>query len=143
MKTRPLDQNEIDGLAYYRTWVNDILTRGFGVEYAVDGSEEDVPYLDLVLSKGPYTESPADELTILGSVLGDVIARMLGMEWIVFTDEEGTSFALAHPTKHVYSFPQDLLLKRAEKGTLGTISELYGPLVDSLRSEIEHAKDRA
>jgi len=142
MNIRNLDQKELDGLAYYRSWVNDILARGFKLNYRLTGSEDDIPYLDLVLSRGPHTENAADELTILGSTVGDVVSHVLDMRWVVFTDEQGSSFALLHSTKEVFFFPQDLLVKRAEKGSLGTIADLYAPLIAALRQEIMKAKER-
>jgi hypothetical protein len=142
MEIRTLDQNETDGLAYYRTWVNDVLTRGFGVDYQLQASESDIPYLDNVLSQGPYTDAAADELTILGSVMGDAIAGTLDMEWVVYTDEDASDFALVHKKKQVFAFPQDMLLRRAEQGTLGTVAEVYYSVVETLRSEIERAADR-
>lgn len=142
MEIRTLEQNEHDGLAYYRTWVNDIITSGMGIEYQLQSSESDIPYLDKVLSQGPYTENPADELTILGSVLGDAIAGTLNMEWVVYTDADGADFALAHKQKNVFVFPQDMLLKRAEQGTLGTIGEVYSATVEALQAEIQQAEDR-
>lgn len=143
MEIHSLDQDALAGFAYYRTWVNDVLNRGLGLEYELQGSESDIPYLDAVLSQGPYTDNAADELTILGSVMGDAIAGTLGMEWVVYTDNEGSSFALAHKKKQVFAFPPDMLLKRAEQGTLETVAEVYGSVVEALRVEIEKAVDRS
>ena len=136
MHTRELNENEADGHNYYKQWTNDIINRGFGLDYTLNGTEEDLEYLDLVLKNGPYTENVEDELTILGSVLGNIIENTLEMKWVVLTDEYGTAFALEH-AKEVYTYPQELLLKRAEEGTLGTVSEVYYSVVEVLKEEIE------
>ena len=143
MQIRNLQQNELDGLAYYRTWVNDILNRGFGIGYSLSGTKDDIPYLDTVLGGGPYSDEPANELIIIGSVMGDAIADTLSMEWVVYADEKSSDFALAHRTKQVFTFPQDMLSKRAESGTLGTISELFDATIETLQAEILFASDRA
>lgn len=95
-----------------------------------------------MLLHGPFTDDAAAELVVLGSVLGDAIAHTLGMEWVVYKDDgEGddqASFALAHPDKQVFAFPQDMLIKRAESGKLRSISEVYAAAIEALATDIKN-----
>ena len=79
---------------------------------------------------------------IIGSVMGDAIADVFGMEWVVYTDENGSDFAIAHPEKTVFAFPQDMLVKRFEEGEPINISELFFSTIETLTSVFEKAANK-
>lgn len=136
MNVRNLDEREIKGLNNYRMWVDDILVRGFKLNEKLTGNETDLRLLQLVIDNGPYGKNAEDELIIIGSTFGDILAKKLGMSWVVVEDEEGIDFALAYKNKCVFSFPQDMLVKRAEKGELGDLTDLFKETVKMLEVDI-------
>ena len=97
-------------------WVNEILEKEFKTEVRLSGTREDIPNLHTMLSEGPYTEDAEAELKTFGIVFGHVLARELGMRWVVYSDDEGGDFALQYQDKELFLFPCDMLIKRAEAG---------------------------
>ena len=136
IKVRQLDRKEQEGFEYYNFWVNDILNRGFQLNKKLNGTEEDLQLLQLILDNGPYSDNAEDELVIIGYVFGNVISKKLEMTWVVYQDKDGIDFALKYKNKCIFSFPQYMLLKRAEKGELGNLINLYNETINTLKKEI-------
>jgi len=95
--------------------------------------------LKLILKNGPYNNAK-DELIIIGHLFGNIIEKKLKMQWIVYQDKEGIYFALVDKYKCVFAFPEDMILKRAEKGELGDIENLYYEIVKAIKKEIDNPK---
>ena len=136
MKIRQLNDKEQKVLENYKFWVNDILKRGFQLNEKLTGNKSDLDLLQLVVNNGPYGDNIEDELIIIGSLFGNILEKELGMNWIIYEDEKGIDFALSYKNKCVFSFPQSMLLKRAEKGELGDLTDLYNETVKILKKEI-------
>jgi len=98
------------------TWVNEILEKEFKTKVRLKGSREDIPTLHTMLSEGPYTADVEAELTSFGMVFGHVLARELGMRWVIYNDEHGSDYALQYQDLALFLFPADMLIKRAEEG---------------------------
>ncbi|MCH2169609.1 DUF3806 domain-containing protein [Myxococcota bacterium] len=65
------------------------------------------------------------ELQSFGVVLGDVMVRNLGLEWVIVQDEYGRSRALRLPDTRYLFFPITMLSKRYEKGLRPNVQALY------------------
>lgn len=113
---RPLDSQEQAGIAQTTAWVNDVLERGFSSDVRLTGRREDIPILHSLLSKGPFGADAASELTVFGTVFGEILATEIPMSWVVFQDEHGSDFALQYQDRDLFVFPRDMILKRVEKG---------------------------
>lgn len=97
-------------------WVNEILEKEFKTKVRLKGTREDIPTLHTMLSEGPYTEDVEAELISFGMVFGHVLARELGMRWVIYRDDEGSDYALQYQDLELFLFPGDMLIKRVEAG---------------------------
>lgn len=77
---------------------------------------------------GPFTDNPENEAVALGTGLGDLLARELGLEWVRVTDEYGVDLALRWPETSVVLFPRDMILKRDQLE--------FAPLFEGLCREV-------
>ncbi|MEK7953102.1 DUF3806 domain-containing protein [Luteolibacter soli] len=97
-------------------WVNEILEKEFKTKVRLKGTREDIPTLHTMLSEGPYTEDVETELTSFGMVFGHVLARELGMRWVIYRDDDGSDYALQYQDLSLFLFPCDMIVKRVEEG---------------------------
>jgi hypothetical protein len=116
ISTRPLDPQEQAGIAQATAWANDVLARGFKSDTRLTGSRQDIPTLHSLLSKGPFGSDATSELTVFGTVFGEILAAEIPMKWVVYQDEHGSDFALQFQDLALFVFPRDMILKRVEKG---------------------------
>ncbi|EMI19782.1 hypothetical protein RMSM_03292 [Rhodopirellula maiorica SM1] len=65
-----------------------------------------------------------------------MIATRLGFEWVVATDEQGSDFAIKHPSLMVLAFPRDMIVKWVETGEAINMTELYHGVVSALEEQI-------
>jgi len=114
--TRPPNPEEQATLQGATAWVNELLEKEFKTEVRLGGTREDIPNLHTMLSEGPYTSDPEEELKTFGIVFGQVLARELGMRWVVYRDDEGSDFALQYQDTELFVFPCDMIAKRLEAG---------------------------
>src|SRR5687768_14709261 len=98
MEIRQLNETETAEFSSERKWLNKIL-RHFGDEFALTRLPEDIPNLQSLLDVEPFASGDEAALEALGSAFGNVVANTLGLDWVVFTDEHGSDFAIKHPTK--------------------------------------------
>lgn len=125
------------------TWVNEILEKEFKTKVRLKGTREDIPNLHTMLSEGPFTSDVEAELTSFGMVFGHVLARELGMRWVMYSDDQGSDYALQYQDLELFLFPGDMLIKRAEAGEdIGEIN--LDAMLESLREALaeEVAKHR-
>ena len=115
MQVSQLTPEDLQGLSADRSWVNDLLT-GFGSSTRLTQSRQDIPTLHSLLDNGPYTSEASAELAVFGTAYGDVLAKEIGLHWVVVTDDSGSDYALQFQDKKVFVFPRSMLLKRIEQG---------------------------
>ncbi len=65
------------------------------------------------------------KLQSLGIVLGDALAQVLDLEWIVVEDEIGRSPALMAAGTSIRIFPQTMISKRIERGETVDVFDLF------------------
>jgi len=124
------------------TWVNEILEKEFKTKVRLKGTREDIPNLHTMLSEGPYTEDVEAELTSFGMVFGHVLASELGMRWVMYSDDQGSDYALQYQDLELFLFPGDMLIKRAEAGEdIGEIN--LEAMLESLREALEEEAAKA
>ena len=124
------------------TWVNEILEKEFKTKVRLKGTREDIPNLHTMLSEGPYTEDVEAELTSFGMVFGHVLASELGMRWVMYSDDQGSDYALQYQDLELFLFPGDMLIKRAEAGEdIGEIN--LEAMLESLRETLEEEAPKA
>jgi Domain of unknown function (DUF3806) len=116
ISTRPLDSQERAGIAQATAWVNEVLERGFSSDIRLTSRREDIPALHFLLSNGPFGADAVSELTVFGTVIGEILNTDIPMTWVVVEDEHGSDFALQYRDLDVFVFPRDMILKRVERG---------------------------
>lgn len=84
--------------------------------------------------------APDDEFgqQSLGVVLGDVMARNLGLEWVVVDDEQGRSRALRYRDTTSLFFPITMISKRARHDERISVRALY----DDVANAVERLEQR-
>ena len=123
-------------------WVNEILEKEFKTKVRLKGTREDIPNLHTMLSEGPFTEDVEAELTSFGMVFGHVLARELGMRWVMYSDDQGGDYALQYQDLELFLFPGDMLIKRAEAGE--PIDEInLDAMMESLREALAEEVPKA
>jgi hypothetical protein len=136
METPPLDAHEIAGFDSERRWLAEFLGR-FGNEFLLTRKPEDLPTLQSLLDAQPFASGDEASLEVLGAAFGDVVAETLGFQWVAVDDEYGADFAIKHPTKMVFAFPRDMIVKRVENGEEIDLTALYHGVIAALREQID------
>lgn len=128
MDVRNIDADEANGLEAERQWVQ-ALIKGFGSDVVLSKTKSDLPTLQTIIENGPYTESPTNELVVIGTTYGDILATELELHWVVVTDEYGTDIGLQYKKSEIYLFPRDMIVKRFEQGEEIDLSFMFEELV--------------
>jgi hypothetical protein len=106
---------------------------------APGGSEaDDLRILQDLLDDGVIATDAVFEQQALGVVLGDIMVRELGYQWVVVDDDFGRSRALRIGERGDYIYPVTMISKRYEKGIPVVVEELYA----KARSVAESARAR-
>jgi hypothetical protein len=91
-----------------------IIKQQFG-ELDFDQGEKDLALLQSLMDGNVLTAKQTYPLQCLGMVLGNVIARRSGLEWVIAEDEFGRDPALRYPGTKLLVFPLSMISKRVEK----------------------------
>jgi hypothetical protein len=124
----PLTESDQQRLERQREWVDAFMRLhttsasrgGLGMLHALQR------VLDLEVLEPTDTEA----LQSLGVALGDVMARQLGLEWIVLHDELGRSKALRVPGGEILFFPVTMISKRVETGLRVNVREVFDKVAE-------------
>ena len=65
------------------------------------------------------------ELQAMGVILGDELARDLGMDWVIVEDRYGRSRALRLGSSDNYLFPITMISRRVEAGATVSVNSVY------------------
>ncbi|WP_218243250.1 DUF3806 domain-containing protein [Comamonas fluminis] len=108
----------------------------------LDGSKADLVLIQRALDSGVI--DPEAEYTIrsLGLAFGKVFVNTeSGYDWWMINDEYGRDPAIRYLQSTLTFHPQDMLLKRVERGEEINIPELYDGLRSQLREIIDGGVD--
>ena len=95
-----------------------------------------LPLLQRAIDDGPYTDAVETELTAFGTVFGDLLGDALHMQWICYTDEEGTDLALRYGGSTIVSFPRSMIIKRIENDEEIDLQHLFNEIAKKLQEMI-------
>ena len=135
MHVRDLTDEERVGLDVERQWVADFL-KGVGSDVRMTGTRSDIPTLHSLLDQGPYTDNAENELIIYGTLFGDILAKELGLHWVVVKDESGSDFALQYQDRQIFVFPKDMIVKRVERNEDFDLEHMLEELAQVVRSQV-------
>jgi len=84
---------------------------------AIGEGEITAPALDALWEQTRGTEPPEqnDRVNVVGLALGQHLVDRFGLEWAVFSDEQGTEMAVRGPSD-LTVFPTNFVAKRYESG---------------------------
>lgn len=138
MDFSPLSDDALAALENDRQYVPAVLEECFPDKHLI-GTEADLEILQEVLVSGPYTEDPEAELIALGTMLGDLFAQAIEeFEWVIFSDEEGSTLAMRYAETSIVIFPRDMIVKRVERGEEEIdLQVIYEGVVQAVREMVE------
>ena len=100
-------------------WANRLGTRLTGQ------SDRDLVTLQRILDRGLVNTGDSLQLQALGVVLGDLFARELNMDWVVYRDRAGRSRALRYRNSETFLFPVTMISRRWEAGHERAVADIY------------------
>ena len=85
---------------------------------------------------------PEDQLTqqAMGVVFGDLLAKELGFNWVVYRDRAGRNRALRYRQDDIFIFPMTMLSRRISAGAALDVTALYDTQVVKQRKRIPGGK---
>ena len=141
MSFAPLTSDDITALDSDREFATAVLDARFPGTHLI-GTPSDVEVLQRIVQGGPYTDSAEGELVALGTSLGDLLSRALGLEWVRYTDEHGTDIGLRYRDTSIVIFPRDMLIKRVEAGEEVDLQHLYDGVVREIEQLVASGEYR-
>lgn len=97
------------------------------------GNKDDIRLLQRLLDNGIVPTNDTAKLQAMGVVLGDVIAKELGLQWVVYEDNEGRNRALRYKSINDVLFPITMISRRAETGAKVDIAAIFDKAVQSYK----------
>ena len=85
---------------------------------------KDCPRLQAILDGNVLSKTDTWQLQCLGIALGSVMAKVLGLHWIIVTDEYGRDPALQFQNTSLIIYPLTMISKRVERGEAVDVSQL-------------------
>ena len=92
-------------------------------------AERDIDTLQRLLDEGWVRQSDTETLQGMGMVMGDLLAKRLDMDWVVYRDTKGRSRALRYRDTDTFLFPITMISRRHESGSDRRLRSLYDETV--------------
>ena len=92
-------------------------------------AERDIDTLQRLLDEGWVGQSDTQTLQGMGMVFGDLLAKRLDMDWVVYRDTKGRSRALRYRDTDAFLFPVTMISRRHESGSDRRLRSLYDDTV--------------
>lgn len=87
--------------------------------------ERDLQTLQTLLDRQWVPRDDIETQQAMGMVLGDLLAKTLDMDWVVYRDRAGRSRALNYRNTDVIVFPVTMIAKRYSVGAPVSVQALY------------------
>ena len=88
-------------------------------------TDNDLELLQMLLDRDVVQPDMTRELQAMGIVLGDLLARDLGMDWVIYEDQVGRSRALRYQDTDNFLFPATMIARRQEGGSDTPVADIY------------------
>ncbi|MFT4614231.1 MAG: hypothetical protein ACI9NT_001375 [Bacteroidia bacterium] len=98
--------------------------------------ETDLAILQALLDRRHVRQDQTLELQAMGVVMGDLLAKELHLDWVVYIDKHGRSRALRYRETDNYLFPITLISRRREADNLTPVSAIYDQARDGLVEDL-------
>lgn len=87
--------------------------------------DRDLAIIQTLLDRRLVKPDQTRELQAMGMILGDLLARELGMHWVVYSDRVGRSRALRMAETEHYLFPVTSISRRVEADAPVDVAAVY------------------
>ncbi len=141
MKFTLLSPEDAAALGSDRELVTAIIDAHFGGEFP-SGTQPDLRLLQRILDSGPHTEDAGGETVALGTIVGDLLSRALGMPWVHFHDEHGDDLGLRYGATSIVVFPRGMIIKRVEEGEHLDLQHLYDGVISEIHEIVASGQFR-
>ena len=125
----PLDRQYMD---VQRESLNELTLRYYGGRCC--RSQAELSYLQRLLDDGHVQGHQTQELQAMGVALGDLLARELDMQWVVYEDIKGRSRALRLGETENYLFPVTMIARRHEGGDKTPVVDIYRQAYEAIEA---------
>lgn len=85
-------------------------------------------------------ESASEMVDALGAFLGDYLVKKHGLEWMVYSDGQGSDLCVIDKQVFVYSFPHSAIYKAVVQGRRNALTEVEAALVQQINQVREDPK---
>lgn len=126
-----LTKQDEDRLNKQRQVVLLVLKEKFGVS-VLKKDQSDIQLIQKILDEKVFNPSQTYELQSLGVVLGDVLAKELGLHWEMITDEYGNDPTLRYENSAWNFNALTMISKRIERGEKVDVQSLFDQTRDYL-----------
>jgi len=123
-KVREPEAAALRSLERQRELAADLVRRHVGARLR-GGALADLDALQRLLETGELGAEDVYELQALGVALGEVLAEQYGLDWVIYTDEHGSSRALQYRDTESFVFPVTMISRRVEAGLEVDVRALY------------------
>ena len=112
-----------------RQTLNDLSAIKLGRQFHGDRSN-DLAILQTLLDRRLVRADQIKELQAMGVIMGDLLAKELSMDWVVYEDKAGRSRALRYQLTDNFLFPMTMISRRWEAGNTSPINDIYQKAYD-------------
>ena len=116
--------------------INDRVKRRLGNGFRGD-AEYDIPLLQRTLDEKIVREEELELLQAMGVVLGEVFRGKYPLDWVRYSDIDGTSRALQLRHEAHFIFPITMISRRASVGAPVDVSAIYERALSALTEAYE------
>ena len=137
-KTGPFTAEDTAHIEKQRAWVRDHYDKDARDHFeSVKGKFQ---VLDTILKSDWVEPDETWKLQSLGVTFGDILADMMGLQWVMVEDSHGRDPALQDPGTSILVFPLTAISKRIERGDavdLGEQLKEFAGTISRLREEAD------
>lgn len=119
-------------MAGQRATLQEIAATYVGRSFSGD-RDRDLDLLQTLLDKGLVRNHQTKELQAMGIIMGDLLLKELGMQWVVHEDKSGRSRALRLGVTDTYLFPVTMIARRREVGNTASVESIYNKAVATVK----------
>lgn len=123
-KIERLSASDESSLQRQRNIIERLVNENFG-RVDLDGGPTDIYYLQKLFDRGLVEKNDEFDLQAMGVVLGDVMARNLGLKWVKVEDRYGKSRALQFEDSQHLFFPITMISRRVKAQRPVNVQALY------------------
>ena len=122
-------------MAQQRASLDDLARAKLGSQIS-GNKDRDLALLQTLLDRNLISADQTKELQSMGVIMGDLLAKELDMQWVIYEDVIGRSRALRYKDTDNYLFPMTMISRRREAGNLSTVSHIYQRALDLVKPHL-------